>query len=57
MMIHINSTTGGPGRMENIFYTLQDFLTHTKGVSYIIIVLTLIGMLMFWKFLTARDDE
>ncbi len=43
--------------MENIFYTLQDFLTHTKGVSYIIIVLTLIGMLLFWKFLTERDDE
>ena len=43
--------------MENIFYTLQDFLTHTEGVTYIIIVLTLIIMLLFWKFLTARDDD
>ena len=56
-MIHISSSTGGLDRMENIFYTLQDFLTHTKGVTYIIIVLTLIGMLLFWKFLAARDDD
>lgn len=56
-MIHINSITGRFGRMENIYYTLQDFLTHTKGVSYIIIVLTLAGMLLFWNFLAGRDDE
>lgn len=43
--------------MENIFYTLQDFLTHTKGVTYIIIVLTLICLMGFWNFLTARDDD
>lgn len=43
--------------MENIFYTLQDFLTHTKGMAYILIVLTLIGLLGFWNFLTARDDD
>ena len=43
--------------MHNIFYTLQDFLTHTKGIIYILIVLILLGMLGFWKFLTARDDD
>lgn len=43
--------------MDNVFYTLQDFLTHTKGVLYILIVLILIGMLAFWNFLTERDDD
>jgi hypothetical protein len=43
--------------MENIYYTLQDFLTHTKGVAYILIVLILIGMLGFWNYLTGRDED
>ncbi len=43
--------------MDNIFYTLQDFLTHTKGIVYILIVLILLGMLGFWNFLTGRDDD
>jgi hypothetical protein len=43
--------------MDNIFYTLQDFLTHTKGIAYILIVLILLGMLGFWNFLTGRDDD
>ena len=43
--------------MDNIYYTLQDFLTHTKGVAYILIVIILIGMLGFWKYLTGRDED
>ena len=43
--------------MDNIFFTLQDYLTHTKGVAYILIVLILLGMLGFWNFLTGRDDD
>ena len=43
--------------MENAFYTLQDFLTYTKGVAYILVVLILIGMLAFWKFLNGRDED
>jgi len=43
--------------MENVFYTLQDFLAHTKGVSYILIVLILLGMLGFWNFLVERDED
>ena len=39
------------------FYTLQDFFTHTKGIIYVLIVLTLIVLGGFWQFLTARDDE
>ncbi len=43
--------------MENIFYTLQDFFTHTKGVVYILIILTLIALAGFWDFLTSRDGD
>ena len=43
--------------MENIFYTLQEFLTHTKSIAYILIVLILLGMLGFWNFLVGRDDD
>lgn len=43
--------------MKDMFYTLYDFLTYTKGVTYILIVLILIGMLGFWKFLTGRDED
>ncbi len=43
--------------MEGVFYTLQDFLTHTKGVIYILIVAILLAMLGFWRFLTSGDED
>lgn len=43
--------------MEDIFYTLQDFYTYTKGVTYVLIVMILFGMVGFWRFLTGRDDD
>lgn len=43
--------------MDGIYYTLQDFMTHTKGVTYIIMVLALIAITAFWRFLTDRDDD
>ena len=43
--------------MDGIFYTLQEFMTHTKGVTYVIIVLALLVFLGFWKFLTGNDEE
>jgi hypothetical protein len=43
--------------MEGAFYTLQDFLTHTKGVTYVLIIAVLLAMLGFWRFLTGRDDD
>lgn len=43
--------------MDGIYYTLQDFMTHTKGVTYIIMVLALISITAFWRFLTDRDDD
>jgi len=43
--------------MDGIFYTLQDFLTYTKGVTYILILAILLAMLGFWRFLTGRDED
>ncbi len=43
--------------MHGIYYTLQDFMTHTKGVTYIIMVLALISITAFWRFLSDRDDD
>ena len=37
--------------------TLQEFMTHTKSIIYLLIVAILIGMPFFWKFLTGRDEE
>jgi len=43
--------------MDGIFYTLQEFMTYTKGVTYLLIVAILLGMWGFWNFLTGRDDD
>ena len=42
--------------METI-YTLQEFMLHTKNVTYVIMVLALLGITGFWLFLTEQDDE
>lgn len=38
-------------------HTLQEFFTHTKGIIYLIMAATLIGMTAFWGFLTAKEDD
>ena len=43
--------------MENDFYTLQDFYTYTKGVTYLLMGLILVVVTGFWLFLTDRDDD
>ena len=43
--------------MEPGFYTYQDFYTHTKAVIYLLMVVGLIGIALFWNFLSARDDH
>ena len=43
--------------MDGVFHTLQEFMTHTKGVTYIIMVLALLAFVGFWRFLAANDDE
>lgn len=39
------------------FVTLYDFMVHTKSLTYVLMGLTLVGLFLFWRFLTARDDK
>ena len=43
--------------MNGVFHTLQEFMTHTEGVTYLLIVAILLGMWGFWTFLTERDED
>lgn len=43
--------------LENTIFTLQDFMTFTKGLTYIIMGGILVFMPLFWKFLTDREDD
>lgn len=38
-------------------HTLQDFMLHTKSIIYILMVLALVAMPLFWKFLDSGDEE
>ena len=38
-------------------HTLFDFLTHTKGIGYIIAGVLLGSYIPFWRFLTERERE
>ena len=43
--------------METVIHTLQDFMTHSKGVTYLVMGATLIVFILFWNFLTGRDEK
>lgn len=43
--------------METEFYTLQEFMTHTKGFAYLLIGVALVALPLFWRFITGRDDK
>jgi hypothetical protein len=43
--------------MDPIFYTLQDFMSHTESVTYLLVLATLVGMTVFWWFLTGKDED
>jgi hypothetical protein len=42
--------------MENIFFTLQEFMLHAKSTIYILMGVSLVGIAGFWRFLSAKDD-
>lgn len=43
--------------METIIYTLQDFMTHTKNITYLIMGGILVFLPLFWLFLTEREKD
>ena len=40
-----------------MFYTLYEFMVYTKGVTYLLMGLTLLLFVGFFRFLTARDKK
>ncbi len=43
--------------METVFYTFHDFMFHTKTIVYLLMGATLIALLLFWRFLTGREEK
>jgi hypothetical protein len=43
--------------METIMYTLHDFMTHTKNITYLIMGGILIFLPLFWLFLNEREKD
>lgn len=43
--------------METIFYSLQDFLVHTKTITYILMGLGLFGLLGYFLFVMGREEK
>lgn len=43
--------------MAGEFFTLQDFMTFTKGITYLVMVVSLCAITGFWLFLTERDTD
>jgi hypothetical protein len=37
--------------------TLWDFLTFTKGYSYVVAAILLVAFIPFWSFLTEREPR
>ncbi len=43
--------------MEETIHTLHEYMFHTESITYILIVLALLGFTLFYLFLSQRDDE
>ncbi len=43
--------------MDAVFYTLQDFMTHAKSITYLLMGLSLLVILAYSAFLMERDDD
>ena len=43
--------------MGTEFYTLHDFMLFTKGAVYYLMGVIVLGILGFWLYLTARDED
>lgn len=43
--------------MGETIHTLQEFMTQTKGIIYILALGYLIGFVSFWRFLNRRQKD
>ncbi len=40
-----------------VFTSLQDFMLHTKSITYILMGVGLVALACFWVFLSGRDED
>jgi hypothetical protein len=43
--------------MDPVFFNLHEYITFTKGIVYLIMAGLLVGLPLFWKFLTGNDGD
>ncbi len=43
--------------MDDMIYTLQDFMLHTENTTYVILAIYLICVVGFWQFLTKKEKD
>ncbi len=43
--------------MENMIYTLQDYMLHIESITYIIMGISLVCIVGFWLFLTGSEED
>jgi len=43
--------------MESTIHTLHEFMLRAEGITYLMILAGLVGITIFWWFLTERDED
>ena len=43
--------------MSEGFYSLQEFMSQTKGVLYLLAIGSLVSFVLFWRFIHERDKK
>jgi uncharacterized membrane protein len=43
--------------MLDEIYTLQEFLTYTKSISYLLAAMLMISSIWLWKFLVRKESK
>ena len=43
--------------MEATIHTLHEFMLRAESITYILILAGLIGITIYWWFLTERDED
>jgi hypothetical protein len=43
--------------MSEGFHSLQEFMSHTKGLLYLLSVGYLVAFVFFWRYLHDRENE
>lgn len=43
--------------METLFFSLQEFMLFSKGITYLIMGGALILLPLYWLFLTDKDEK